>query len=111
MPAFPALALPLRSKSAFVFPAHHLKLMNQMLAEATRVLVIGWQANEQYFLEVWHQNANPKPARALLVNSNTEDCSEASARLASAVPLEPVGSLTRGFESLIDSGELAELLS
>jgi hypothetical protein len=116
--ALPALALPLRSKSEFVFPVQHLELMSQMLAEATRVLVIGWQANEHHFLQLWHQqflsvwqNANPNPAKALLVNSNPEHCSEASARLASAVPLEPVGSLTRGFESLIDSGELAELLS
>jgi hypothetical protein len=50
-PLRPGLAVPMQAKSSFVCPNQHLSALDDALANATKVLVIGWRATERHFLQ------------------------------------------------------------
>ncbi len=54
---YPAIALPLETKSAFECPASHLHYLRRDIANVTRLLVIGWRATEAHFLKLWKEQA------------------------------------------------------
>ncbi len=64
--ALPALALPLTEKSEFACPEVHIEALRSDLGAVTRVLVIGWRASEQHFLNLWKEAlAASSPAASL----------------------------------------------
>jgi len=48
----PAIAIPVELKSTFECPDEHLDALKRMLPNVDRLLVIGWRATEEHFLEV-----------------------------------------------------------
>ncbi len=73
---FPALSLPLKTKSTFVFPQPHREEMSRCLSTTSRVLVVGWRASEPHFLSLW-ADQKPPAVRALIVSNSEDGCSEA----------------------------------
>jgi hypothetical protein len=53
--ALPALALPLTEKAEFVSPPGHIEALRSDLGVVTDVLVIGWRASEQHFVNMWSE--------------------------------------------------------
>jgi hypothetical protein len=51
VPLFPAIALPVVTKTAFECPADHLDCFREHLGKITKVVTIGWAAQEQHFLK------------------------------------------------------------
>lgn len=51
-PAFPAIAIPLERKDTFECPAPHLEKLTGFIPEVTKILVIGWKATDQSFLDL-----------------------------------------------------------
>jgi hypothetical protein len=49
-PVFPAIAIPVRSKSDFECPKEHLDHLWKFLPEVTKVIVVGWRGTELHFL-------------------------------------------------------------
>lgn len=47
----PALAVPIQGKGSFECPVEHVDLLRSLMPEVDRLLVIGWQAAEQHFLD------------------------------------------------------------
>jgi len=51
-PVFPALAIPVQRKSKFACPQNHIDCLVKLLPKVTKILVIGWRATEQHFLQL-----------------------------------------------------------
>ena len=49
---FPALAIPVQSKSQFMCPETHREALVTSLPVVTKIIAIGWRATEQHFLEM-----------------------------------------------------------
>jgi len=52
IPLFPAIALPVETKTAFECPADHLDCFREHLGKITKVVTIGWAGQEQHFLKL-----------------------------------------------------------
>lgn len=77
----PAIAIPVQSKFSFVCPADHLTVMKQLLPHVDRVLIIGWRAMEQHFLELWSSVRQRQPEALAIANGSTRECDETVAQL------------------------------
>lgn len=62
----PALAVPIESKGEFECPAAHIEALEKMLPEVNRVLIIGWRATEDNFVELL-KRPSPKKVRRMLI--------------------------------------------
>ncbi len=49
---YPAIAIPLKSKSGFECPPEHVEALRALLPEVSRILIVGWRATEALFLEL-----------------------------------------------------------
>ncbi len=49
---FPAIAIPVQTKSGFECPSHHLDHLKTLLPSLTKIIVIGWRGTEQHFLDL-----------------------------------------------------------
>ena len=53
---FPALAIPVESKRDFECPVEHVEALKSFLPKVSKILVIGWRATEEPFLQLLAQN-------------------------------------------------------
>ena len=52
IPLFPAIAIPVETKSDFECPQDHLDCLAQHLSRVDRIVIIGWRAAESHFLAI-----------------------------------------------------------
>jgi hypothetical protein len=67
---YPALALPTTGKAGFECPPDHIEAMEAALAQVSRMLVIGWRAQEQHLLGLLDRV--DREVQAQVVTSNAE---------------------------------------
>lgn len=72
---FPALAIPVETKLDFECPEEHVTALKEALPQVTKILIIGWRAAEQPFLELMKKGLCIKP-RVLIVNREQKDCDD-----------------------------------
>ncbi len=53
-PVVPAIAIPVQTKGAFECPDEHITTLKDCLSRVTKLLVIGWRANDMHFLKLLH---------------------------------------------------------
>ena len=51
-PAFPAIAIPVEKGKSFECPADQIEELKALLPQVSKLLVIGWRAGEQHFLDL-----------------------------------------------------------
>ena len=51
LPLIPALAIPVVNKQEYECPKLHLEMLDSCLPQITKLLVVGWRANETHFLQ------------------------------------------------------------
>jgi hypothetical protein len=51
LPLIPALAIPVVNKQEYECPKLHLEVLDSCLPQITKLLVVGWRASEQHFLQ------------------------------------------------------------
>ncbi|MFZ3326821.1 MAG: hypothetical protein WA231_13425 [Methylocella sp.] len=56
IPLFPAIALPVETKLDFECPPDHLECLRAHLGKITKVLTVGWAAQERHFLTLLKEN-------------------------------------------------------
>jgi len=73
-PIFPAIAIPVQTKSEEYFecPRSHLTYLVQMLDNITKILIIGWQAREAHFLQMLRPKL-PLLRQVMVVGANAPD--------------------------------------
>jgi hypothetical protein len=56
LPVYPALAIPIETKQTFECPDAHIDKLCQLIRETERILIIGWRASEQHFIDIVKSN-------------------------------------------------------
>jgi hypothetical protein len=51
-PLYPAIAIPVLNKNVFECPPAHIGTLTHLIPRVTKVLTIGWRANEEHFLQL-----------------------------------------------------------
>lgn len=112
---FPAIAIPVETKSDFECPAQHLEALRECIPQVSKLLVIGWRAREEHFLEFLRQSKLPKQLRLMVVARSPEGGKEIVATLQDKLG---IGLLGRGpywsgggFTDFIKSREVDLFLS
>lgn len=79
-PVFPAIAIPVQSKTTFECPQEHVECLKGLLPKVNKILVIGWRATEELFLNLL---AELLPGRVLIyiVAGSEEDAKRVAALL------------------------------
>jgi len=83
LPLFPAIAIPVETKSEYECPPEHLDKLCECLPNATRILVIGWRATERHFLKLLAEKL-PANVRWLVVAGGAEGAQEVIGNLKAA---------------------------
>lgn len=77
---FPALAIPLTGKDAYIPPKNHIQVLEQNLPKIDRVLIVGWRAGDPLLLETLRKHL-PNLGYKVLVVSETEPEAAKTARV------------------------------
>jgi SIR2-like domain len=77
----PALAIPTISKSGFVCPKEHIDVLREILPSITKILVIGWRAAEQHFLQLLREHLTGS-VRGVVVCGDSQESHKTAVKLA-----------------------------
>jgi hypothetical protein len=109
---YPAIALPVRSKTTFACPPEHLSTLDEALSSCSRLLIIGWRGQEEHFKRRWRDTGS-RPDKILIVCGSRDAAQFTSERLSEAGIATGAFASELPFRGLIgdDSGALDWLLS
>ncbi len=112
-PFFPALAIPVQTKQRYECPQEQKLALAQCLPQVTKVLVIGWQANENLFLDTMAQGL-VKKARIMVVSGTEKGAKEVIARIMAGLGTTKIAhdfeAAKPGFSEFIFSSEWEDFL-
>jgi hypothetical protein len=74
---FPALAIPVETKLDFECPPEHVEALTAFITGVTRILIIGWRATEQPFLDLLKEGLGRASPLVMAVNGRKEDSERA----------------------------------
>jgi hypothetical protein len=77
------LAIPVINKQNYECPNLHLGVLDSCIPETTKLLVVGWRANEQHFLQRLALGLKHE-LQVMVVSGSAEDAQETINNLASA---------------------------
>jgi hypothetical protein len=112
----PAIAIPLDRGKTFVCPQRHLQRLEHDLEQVTRILIIGWHAGEQHFLDMMHERLpKNRPLSLCIVDGDDEGAYGTQFRLTGglrgAITFQPVELHTDGFSEFVRQGKVLEWLA
>ncbi|MEO7862312.1 MAG: hypothetical protein ABIU05_18145 [Nitrospirales bacterium] len=107
----PALAIPIVKKQQYECPDEHVAALDKFLPHVTKLLIVGWRANEQHFLERLKKGLK-NDLEVMVVSGNAKDAEETIANL-EKTRMQKVGDYKRaehGFSQFILRRTVRELL-
>lgn len=111
-PWFPAIAIPVERKSQFECPPIILNELKEVLPSVTSILVIGWRAKEEHFLNLLNDNLKP-PVRIFVVDKDLQAAGRTAAHLKSSLgKCQPDvgGEPAMGFSEFVLSPRCSQIL-
>lgn len=87
----PALAVPVYRKSEFECPPEHIEALRSLLPKVDRLLVIGWRATEQNFIELLGAERSQRLRSALIACKSKKDSGGVWTQLEYAFQTRPTG--------------------
>jgi hypothetical protein len=112
---FPAIAIPTETKRTFECPDQHLKALKQDLPKVTKMIVIGWRATEDHFLDLLAGDSGGPKLELLIACGNTDESVATLDRLQRRFNLvsdrKDRGATGLGFTDLIRSRMVEEFLA
>jgi hypothetical protein len=93
-PLYPAIAIPVRFKSAFECPANHLGLLQSLIPKVTKIITVGWRGAEQDFLNLLHGGlrGSPRAVEAVSVAASSDEAEDTMNLVCgSMTPIRPQG--------------------
>jgi SIR2-like protein len=111
-PAFPAIAIPVEREKTFECPPNMIEELKELLPQTTQVLVIGWRATEQHFLDLLRIHVR-RGTHLHVVAGGKTDAEEIRTRICRALMNSPpnyIWESARGFTDFILSGAAEKYL-
>lgn len=111
-PWFPAIAIPVERKSQFECPPIILNELKEVLPRVTSILVIGWRATEEHFLNLLDEYLRPH-VRIFVVAENPQVAGRTAAHLKSCLgkcQADAAAESTAGFSDFILSRRHIQIL-
>jgi hypothetical protein len=71
-PLFPAVGVPTQTKTRFECPPEHIPVLKSALPQITKLLIIGWRAQERHFLDLFSPVLRQNQLREIAIVSGTE---------------------------------------
>jgi hypothetical protein len=102
----PAIAIPVKNKNSFECPKDHVEALKRDLSRVTKILVIGWRAQEQHFAQ--ELQVLPKNIRTFVVGGNTADVKQTVDGLMAAGAKGDYTELKRGFSYFLEHDEMLD---
>jgi hypothetical protein len=103
-PLFPALAIPVESKPGYECPQEQLNALENYLPQVTKVLVIGWRAAENRFLQSLATTVG-KDASVMVISSTEKNAANVIETMKGAGVSARFIAAKGGFSNAILSGE------
>ncbi len=100
---YPALALPTRSKSSFVLPQGHFEMLERAVRGMDRLLVIGWRAQDDDFLDVLSRAG--QPIDGVVVTSHADSAESVVRTLRERMPALSATPDGTGFSGFVGSAD------
>ena len=112
-PLYPALSIPVENKQDYECPQEHSKVLEQCLPQVTKILIIGWRASENLFLDTLTKGLTKNVQ--LTVVAGTERGADdivrrVSARFRATGLGHDIGASRPGFSNFISSSEWENFL-
>jgi hypothetical protein len=102
----PAIAIPVKNKNSFECPKDHVEALKIDLPRVTKILVIGWRAQEQHFAQ--ELQVLPKNIRTFVVGGNAADVKQTVDGLMAAGAKGDYTQLKRGFSYFLEHDEMLD---
>ena len=110
VPLFPAIALPVVRKSKFECPSEHLRVLEESLPQVTKIITVGWRANEEHFLDLLRKKP-ARNARLMVVSRERSEAQEICLKLSETGIGKDFHQAEGGFTGAILNGEIAYFLN
>jgi hypothetical protein len=107
---FPAIALPLASKSKFECPATHLTELVTLLPSVTKLLLVGWRGDDQHFLAILRKHLSNRPISCLAVAASDHEASETVRKVQRAGINLGSGTVAHGFTAALVGFQIDDFL-
>jgi hypothetical protein len=98
---FPAIAIPVETKSSYECPSEHLDALKEFLPQVTKILIIGWRAAEQTFLSLLAKTLPAEGVKGLVIAGGEEPARQAIVQLQQAGVPGVYWNTTGGFTDFI----------
>ena len=108
---FPALAIPVEGKVDFECPSEHVEALKSFIPKATKILIIGWRANEKSFLELLKQGVGHANPHIMIANGSQADSESAATNIRGSGMPAHYSVLDAGFTAFILKNLGREFLS
>jgi SIR2-like domain len=112
-PVFPAIAVPVEKKGSFECPRHMIEELTALLPRVTKILVIGWRATEDHFLDLLKKHLK-RGVHLYVVAHGEADAEEIRVRINRALINNPPSSIADsapGFTEFMRSRRAEQILS
>jgi hypothetical protein len=106
-PYFPAITIPVQLKSQFEFPQEHRAVLDEAVAEARKIVVVGWRGAEKHFVNLWK---GTRTDLDLLVVAGTESGSRETLNNLTPFAGGLVSQAGDGFSRFLDTDLLEKFL-
>ncbi len=110
-PVVPALAIPVEGKLDFECPSEHVEALKAFVPEVRKILMIGWRATEQPFLEILKHGLGQANPHIMVVNGSEYDAEDAANRIRRAEIPAHYSITPDGFTDFIISNRAREFLN
>jgi hypothetical protein len=106
---YPAISIPVVTKSKFECPRAHLQTLEQLLPETKLIIIVGWRGAEQHFIEILINHIH-KGIPTMVIAGNENDASITLRNLRSSGLDLPFSPSDKGFTGAILSGEIIDFV-
>ena len=106
----PALAVPVVTKSDFMCPLAHLQKLREEIPKVTKLLVIGWRATEQHFLDLLSKGIT-RAVQVMAVCGTSDEAGKTLHQLKSKGVHGELVPFTGGFSDFIQSAQINQFLA
>lgn len=107
---YPAIAIPLPKKHAFVCPNSHIVKLENALQQTDRILIIGWRGGDENFIKLMEKNIKQSVSLTIVSNSD-KGINEARKNLIDIENISSYKHNKNGFTQFMRSGKCEEFFS